>query len=583
MKQIADNNNKSFNIFEFVGLFLFAVIGALWTYSHLGTTKNWDDLLYMSLSQYTIPESWILNRYGHIYLQKLFMFLAGDAITGGKIFWLFIFFGTCVLVYFCARVIDRSKSRLTALVAVLFFIMLPVFAEELGCTLSDFTVMFICTAASLIYVLLPTKVNKLYKFMMILLGLLFFWAVKSKETGICMVVLFFGLGRDENDMFVLKQFFKDIGLVFLGMLAGCILLMMLDFAFIGDAFFSVRPSSIMNVLNSNFFIPTGEYDPYYSQRPIISWFNYMTTTPLFPLFILYLLAAKTPSEPGRRIRIRLLSIVPLFTLIFLTYIRSSFTVLSRYFAPSLPLLCVFASQFFDLDFSRITITKNSKLPKYVAAILAITAAFIFVGILMRFVPSLIDFYKNPKEPNAFYAVAIMPLTVLIILILVKLTNKQNILYLFVSFFCLFMVVYLPLQNNINDVKSNALKYRSEWRFAPLSVFGKYLELDKNKKILVSQNVHKETWMLGRNRESQTWILNVGLNQKLSYDQVIDGSEADILKGDYDYAILIADEQTVQMSKKPEFQKLLEKYELKQADALHPSGKGVVPLVLLKKR
>jgi hypothetical protein len=583
MKQVADDNYKSFTVFEFVGIFLFAVIGGLWAYSYIGTTKNWDDLLYMSLSQYTVPESWVLNRYGHIYLQKLFMFLAGDAITGGKIFWLFIYFGTCVLIYFCARLIDRSKSRLVELIAVLFFIMLPDFVEDFGCTLSDFTVMFICAVMFLLFLLLPTKANRLYKFMIILLGLLFFWAVKSKETGFCMIVLFFGLGRDENDIFALKRFFKDIGLILLGVLAGCVLLMVLDFAFLGDFFFSVRPSNIMKVLDYNFNAPTGLYDPYYSQRPIISWFNYMTTTPLLALLVFYLLAPKANGEPGRTIRKRLLSIVPLFTLVFLTYIRSSFTVLPRYFAPSLPFLCVFAAQFFDFDFSRLTIPKNIKLPKYIAASAGITIAFILVYILMRFVPSLIEFYKNPRELAHFYAVAIMPLAVLIILILVKLTNKQNLWYLFVSFFCLFMILYLPLQTNINDAKSKALKYKSEWRFEPLSLFGKYLELDKNKKILVSQNVHKKTWMLGRNQQSQTWIFNVGLNQKLSYDQFIDGSEADILKGDYDYAILIADEQTAQMSKKPEFQKLLSKYELIQADAPHPSGEGAVPLILLKKR
>ncbi len=581
MKQIVENNNKSFKTLELVGLFLFAAVGALWTYSHLGTTKNWDDLLYMSLSQNTGPESWILNRYGHIYLQKFFMFLAGDAITGGKIFWLFTFFGTSVLVYFCTRLIDLSKSRLVAVIAVLFFIMLPGFAEELGCTLSDFTVMFIFAAMALVYLLLPAKANKLYKYMVILLGLLFFWAVKSKETGICSIVLFCGLGRDE-DVFSLKRFFKDAGLVLVGMLAGCILLMMLDGIFIRDFFFSVRPSSIANVLGTNINAPTGAYDPYYSQRPIISWFNYMTTTPLFPLLVFYILAAKQSSVIGG-VRKRLLSIVPLITLVFLTYIRSSFTVLPRYFSPALPVLCVFAAQFFDFDFSRITITKNSKLSKYIAAILAIAAAFILVGILMWLVPSFIGFYKNPKEPSAFYAVAIMPLTVLVVLILIMLTNKQNMLYLFVSFFCLFMVVYLPLQNNINDVKSNALKFRSEWRFAPLSVFGKYLELDKNKKILVSQNVHKDTWMLGRNQESQTWIFNVGLNQKLSYSQLIDGAEADILKGDYDYAILIADDQTVQLSKKPEFQKLLARYEIIQDKTVQPGGEGAVPLILLKKR
>ena len=79
------------------------------------------------------------------------------------------------------------------------------------------------------------------------------------------------------------------------------------------------------------------------------------------------------------------------------------------------------------------------------------------------------------------------------------------------------------------------------------------------------------------------MFNIYFNRKLDCDQVFVGKEADILKADFDYAILIADEQTMQLMQRPEFKQLMGRYELKQKEAVHPSGRGAVPLILLKKR
>lgn len=72
-----------------------AFLVGIWTFPCVGTSVNWDDLLYMSLSQHTIPYAEILNRYGHIYLQKLFYRIVGDAVLGTRVYWCFIFFRYC--------------------------------------------------------------------------------------------------------------------------------------------------------------------------------------------------------------------------------------------------------------------------------------------------------------------------------------------------------------------------------------------------------------------------------------------------------------------------------------------------------
>ena len=75
-----------------------AALAAIWVFQYVGTSIEWDDLFYMNVSHYTTPQAWVLNRFWHIYLQKFFMWLAGDALAGAKAYWCFLFFSTCVLV-----------------------------------------------------------------------------------------------------------------------------------------------------------------------------------------------------------------------------------------------------------------------------------------------------------------------------------------------------------------------------------------------------------------------------------------------------------------------------------------------------
>ncbi|MEE9370437.1 MAG: hypothetical protein V3W45_03095, partial [Sedimentisphaerales bacterium] len=199
---------------------LIAALASLWIFPYVGTTVNWDDLFYMNLSQHTTPQAWVLNRYGHIYLQKFFFWLAGDSITGGRIFWCFLFFSTSVLVYWCAKMLAGKRGWLIGLVAVLFFCAQPVFARYVGCTLADFTIMFLVTLGTFVYLSFLAGKYKYRCFIIMILGLIFFWAVKSKETGICMAVLFLGLGEDSTGARSVRRFTRDIGWACLGMLAG---------------------------------------------------------------------------------------------------------------------------------------------------------------------------------------------------------------------------------------------------------------------------------------------------------------------------------------------------------------------------
>lgn len=376
-----------------------------------------------------------------------------------------------------------------------------------------------------------------------ILGLIFFWATKSKETGVCTAVLFLGLGQDKTGARSISRFTRDIGWVGLGMLAGCVLLMLSDLVSMGDIFFSIRPSNIINVLDINFGRPGEVLSPYYARRVVMSWYTALSMrpllVPLFAPFLLYLLVGwKTPGRPLLE-REKAVWLLPLAILLFLTFVRSSFVVLPRYFASAIPVTCLWAAQFFHFGPAApsVCLRDNYKIPRPVVTLALILTALIIVCVFNFYVPSLIEFYKRPKEPHAFYAVAIMPLALTILLMVTGFSTKRSLVTLFLSSLCLFLLVFTPLSSNINFLKQKTIAKRSQWRYTPYRVFADELRPDKDVKILVSKDVHQRSWMLGRDVRGHCWTFNVFFNQKLDYDNFIDGTWEDILKGDYNYAFL----------------------------------------------
>ena len=236
---------------EFAAVSVSAFLATVWAFYHVGTSIQWDDLFYMNVSQHTTPQAWIMNRYGHIYLQKIFFFLAGDAIAGTKAFWCFQFFGTAVLVYWCARFLAGKAGYLIGMIAVIFLCSDPIFAKFPGCTFSDFTVMLLVTLMTFVYLNFLPRADKYRHLVVGLLGLIFFWSVKSKESAVCIIVLLFGLGRLYGGAFEFRRFAKDIGWLLAGMFAGSLILMTLDWIFIGDPIFSVRISIIQKLFGYN--------------------------------------------------------------------------------------------------------------------------------------------------------------------------------------------------------------------------------------------------------------------------------------------------------------------------------------------
>lgn len=582
--------------FDYIAAPLLAFGVGLWVFSHIWTAINWDDLLYMSLSQHTVPQAWILNRYGHIYLQKFFFWIAGDAINGGRVFWCFLFSGTCVLTYWCARILAGKKGYIIGVIAVLMLCMQNVFGKDPGCSLPDFTIMFLVALATFVYLAFLNRRGKYSHFIIMLLGLIFFWAMKSKESGICIGVLFLGLGEDETGVRNIKLFVKDIGWVLVGMLAGGALLMILDMAFMGDFWFSVRPSSIKTVLGTNIRGPSASAN---AARISMSWYAFLTTRPIFVPFLLYLLVGWRSPIRDFSIREKMPWLFPLVLIVFLRYVRTGFHIIPRYFTPAIPIVSIWAAQFFRFKLSGAPLSWKGgpRIPRLAAGIFLVLVSFIIGLMFLPKIPGLVEYYKldgpvmgfhNLKynkldSEQVFYILVIIPLAVTVLLIVGTMSKKRGLAALFFSSVCLFVLVFPALGHNITLLKQRTVAQRSEWRFEPYRVFEDELQFEKDARILVSKEMHTRSWMLGRNAKAHCHMFNIFYNQNFDYEQFVDGSWEDILKGDYAYAFLtVLDWKGI--SEKHNVAHLLRDYELKTDErAVYRTRSGPMQLILLKRR
>jgi hypothetical protein len=361
--------------------------------------------------------------------------------------------------------------------------------------------------------------------------------MKSKETGICMGVLFFGLGEDKTGLPSLNRFVKDIGWVCVGMFVGSVILMLLDQIFMGDFWFSVRPAVIKRLLDYN--IAEFAHDARNT-----SWYTILSIDHILTVFLLYLLVAWKPPYKDNlskyEIVVWLMPITVLFFIIAIT-IQVTCDCPRRYIFPAVPGLCIWAAQFFRFKTADSQKLQGSSItaglsPQSLTRPAIVLASFVIVALLMKATPGMV---KNAgwKSPDRFYECVILPLATTGLLIYAIVFRRRDAAALFFLSLCLFFIIYFPLSSNITSLKQRVVAQKSEYRYTPYRIFANEISFSKDMKILVSKDVHKSAWMLGRARSSHYDMFNIFFNQQLDYSQFIDGSWEDILKADYTYGFL----------------------------------------------
>ena len=519
--------------FDYIIVPVLAFIAAVWAFYHIGTSIEWDDLLYMNLSHYTTKQAWVLNRYGHIYLQKLFMFLLNNSLAGAKAYWCFLYAGSSILIYWCAKLLAPPKGYINAFLAIGFFLSQPLFFRYAGCTFADMTVMFLLTLGSFIYLAFLGDNQKHRRLVLIIIGAIFFWVVKSKETGICLAVLFLGMGRNEQGDFKFDRLWKDLGWAAVGIGAASFILMLLDACFLKDFFFSVRPSSIKGLMSYN----TGEY---IHDQKNSSWYTILSMGPISAAFLFYLLAGFKASQNFAS-KTRLFAwLIPLAVIFFITaiaiQIRADSTI--RYIMPAVAIICSWAALCFYVPLEGVVNFNKGKLriPRSLLVLCILTATFAIAKLITDNAISMVS-NAGWISINSFYNSTILPLAITGLIICFIISKKQGLITQAISLLCFFFVIYYPLNENLTSLKNKDVAKQSQWRYEPYRAFANELTFNKDVKIFVSDDIYKTKGMLGRNTESHCWLFNVFFNQKFDSNQFIDAPVKEIQKTDFTYGFI----------------------------------------------
>jgi len=312
-----------------------------------------------------------------------------------------------------------------------------------------------------------------------------------------------------------------------------------------------------------------------AQKRAMSWYTYTAARTMFPPVLIYfLVGARTPGRRFSRYE-KLAWVFPLVTVMFVTYVRGAFHVIWRYFAPAIPGICIWAAQFFRFKTTgRVRFGKSTAgVPRLALAGALILSSFLIVTVFMSRADKLIE-TLSLESVELLYKSAIMPFWTTVLVGVAGLSRRRGLAALFVSALSFLFIVCYPLQQNVESLKKRVVAQKSEYRYEPYRVYADQLRFDEDVKILVSKDVHKRYWMLGREVRAHCWMFNVFFNQKFTYEQFIDGEPEDILKGDYTYAYLTAQDWEG-LRVKHEMQDLLANYDVRTD--------RTIPIILLKRR
>lgn len=462
--------------------------------------RNWDVLLYLHTAMHPSQEAWILNRYIHIYIQRLFIYLADEPFQAAKLFWAFQVVVSGGLVYINAKLLSSKNTILNGLLAVLFFFSNRILYIYNGTPGVDFSVMLWVSVAITIYVIYLKSKKRSY-FLLVLLGMVQFFALKSKETGIIIFVLL--LGTLFVDEFSWKDSFKKIGYIFVGGISGVVVLMVLDGLILGDSLFALRPESWKTLVNFT-------TSPKLEFRPDYNWYRYIFESMMVVPFIFILLGIKEKAFRERfALAERFIWLLPLalVALLSLLIIRGSFYPSARYLLSFIPVVSILGAQYFQ-------ITENQNWRFYAISVaLGLGIVLVLQTVIYPYAVSLPMYW----QPHTFHRIVIVSLALTAIFALIFFEEYLPIRGAFLYLPFVLIILVFPVLNIGYEIDFAA--DRARFVISPFAVFAEHLTFTETTDFYFSENLTDETSTLCRSDSSCRFMLNTYFNQQISLSAV----------------------------------------------------------------
>lgn len=454
-------------------LTLLLAVFALWLFKHVGFPQTYDELLYLNIGLNTEPAAHVLNRYFHIYLQKIFIPLAKYPVEAARFYWTFVITATIAGVYIAARLIYRNI--MLALLAISVFLAQTFIFERAGTTWVDFTLMLMLMVMVLISLMYLRTKNSAWLF---LFGLILYLSFRTKEpgfAGIALIPVF-------TIQAIIERKYKTVGkslvTILCGILVGLFLFFVSDGILLGDPFFSVRPSSWRELVTTR----GGTLTP-----SVVSYIDYLLVdVQMYVPFLLYL-----SSFTNLKIKLeeKFIWSFPIAFIGFLTLLmimsRASFQ--DRYLIPIYPLIALFsvhpiASQLNEKRRPRLWETELIRLVVLMICVIAVNF----------FLPQDMDWSAEIGGENIpFQFIVLYPVAFVLLLVwktfLNKPWNRLDTIREGLGIMLLMVILNgFIIHNMIGLLNSYEIKDVTSQRFLPLMVFADDISCSKEDKIMLSK-------------------------------------------------------------------------------------------------
>ncbi len=513
---------------EILGLSILVSMGCILGFSYMGGPITWDELLYMSVSQNTQGYGFILNRYFHIYLQKLFfLFSGGDPFTGARLLWCFLISTTLCCIYFLSRRLARSNGVIIGILAITLFLSQSLVFGYTGVTYADFTAMTMISLGAAVYLFHIHALSHGRMIALVFLGTILFFAVKSKETSVFLALVLIGLGRDRQDRFLIARFAKDFVCVTIGAAMGGVAFCLADKMILGDAWFWIRSSKIRELFTFN----KGFVETEYQLNWVAAFFKQGLMVPI----VLYVFCVWKLRTREFRFSEKALWLIPLGLFMFLVVFVNR--TLSRYLIPILPIFCVWAALAIDRQ-----VTAPPKRSRSFP--LNAFSAFVLAGLAVRVspgFPEILPFFK-PAENDLFiqrHYFLISPICLVALLSLLIFAKRWRWRTCFLAGL-LFAAAVLPaVDYNRKNLSKRITRQKSEKRFYPFQTFQDVIPTDKPvANFFVSDEVHGRNRQLGTNEVRNKWMYELYFRKDLNSSTFAMGDSANCFDSKHDGAFLL---------------------------------------------
>jgi len=486
-----------------------------------------DEVWYMQVGLNNVKDSFIINRYFHIYLQKMFMLLAPSPLLGVKIFWSFLVSLTTLLVYLLARLLSGTNNFIHSILAVALLFYSPLIAKYSGDTIVDISAMAMVMVVTALC-LFSIRAGNRRKWWLAALGFAFFLAFKTKETTLPVGVVFLGLGLVDGNRLDLCSFWKNFRFVLVGLAVGVVFFIFLNAINLGDPLFGFKPANVQQLSSSL----VSEAD-----QGSDNWYTSFVLPQMALLFLLFI-ASALKSYGRLNFEYKLLWFIPLglVVLLSLSEARGGLGIRDRYMLPALPVFCLLAPQFLDFE---IPYSFREKL-KF--AIYLLAGVLVFYILHKGVVALSIHVQKNYED---FVFIVVFPIVLSILLAVIFFFNRYSTRTVLIPLLCILGMTFQPTFQNLKNLfVVRPVEQQFENKYYPLSAFAGQIHFSGSMKMYVSTDIPPRLGMLSLNVDELLSMFNVyfdanAVRQNFVYSKSSHPISADIIQQNFDYVLLTA--------------------------------------------